>query len=170
MANLGFIGTGGMGSGMAANLLKAGHKLIVTDLRREQCQGLGKSGRGIQGLAQSGGGILRRGVLDVALQPSGASRRLGQGWTARSDQRRQDSGSISAASIRRPSLASMLSSAKRVGRFSTARRAASKRRLRPARCRCGCRARKRCSISTRISSRRWATRSFSSANWAMPSW
>jgi 2-hydroxy-3-oxopropionate reductase len=40
MATLGFIGTGGMGSGMAANLLKAGHKLVVNDLRREQCQGL----------------------------------------------------------------------------------------------------------------------------------
>ncbi len=40
MATLGFIGTGGMGSGMAANLLKAGHKLVVNDLRREQCQAL----------------------------------------------------------------------------------------------------------------------------------
>jgi 3-hydroxyisobutyrate dehydrogenase-like beta-hydroxyacid dehydrogenase len=29
-----------MGSGMAANLLKAGHKLTITDLRREQCKGL----------------------------------------------------------------------------------------------------------------------------------
>ena len=38
MANLGFIGTGGMGSGMAANLIKAGHKLVVTDLRREQAK------------------------------------------------------------------------------------------------------------------------------------
>ena len=44
MATLGFIGTGGMGSGMAANLLKAGHKLCVTDLRREQCRGLEKQG------------------------------------------------------------------------------------------------------------------------------
>ena len=44
MANLGFIGTGGMGSGMAANLLKAGHKLTVTDLRREQSKGLESQG------------------------------------------------------------------------------------------------------------------------------
>ena len=44
MATLGFIGTGGMGSGMAANLLKAGNKLVVTDLRREQCQGLEAQG------------------------------------------------------------------------------------------------------------------------------
>ena len=38
------IGTGGMGSGMAANLLKAGHKLTITDLRREQCKGLESQG------------------------------------------------------------------------------------------------------------------------------
>jgi len=38
MAKLGFIGTGGMGSGMAGNLLKAGNNLCITDLRREQCQ------------------------------------------------------------------------------------------------------------------------------------
>lgn len=35
MGTLGFIGTGGMGSGMAANLIKAGYRLIVNDLRRE---------------------------------------------------------------------------------------------------------------------------------------
>jgi len=35
MKTLGFIGTGGMGSGMAANLIKAGHRLLVHDLRRE---------------------------------------------------------------------------------------------------------------------------------------
>ena len=28
MTTLGFIGTGGMGSGMAANLIKAGYKLV----------------------------------------------------------------------------------------------------------------------------------------------
>ena len=40
MKTLGFIGTGGMGSGMAANLIKAGNKLFVNDLRREQAKGL----------------------------------------------------------------------------------------------------------------------------------
>ena len=40
METLGFIGTGGMGSAMAANLIKAGHQLTVNDLRREQCRGL----------------------------------------------------------------------------------------------------------------------------------
>jgi 3-hydroxyisobutyrate dehydrogenase-like beta-hydroxyacid dehydrogenase len=40
MKTLGFIGTGGMGSGMAANLIKAGYSLVVTDLRREQAKGL----------------------------------------------------------------------------------------------------------------------------------
>jgi len=40
MKILGFIGTGGMGSGMAANLIKAGYGLVVNDLRREQARGL----------------------------------------------------------------------------------------------------------------------------------
>jgi 3-hydroxyisobutyrate dehydrogenase-like beta-hydroxyacid dehydrogenase len=40
MKTLGFIGTGGMGSGMAANLIKAGYRLVVNDLRREQTLGL----------------------------------------------------------------------------------------------------------------------------------
>ena len=40
MKTLGFIGTGGMGSGMAANLIKAGYKLSVTDLKREQAKAL----------------------------------------------------------------------------------------------------------------------------------
>ena len=35
METLGFIGTGGMGSGMAANLIKAGYRLVVNDIRRE---------------------------------------------------------------------------------------------------------------------------------------
>ena len=44
MKTLGFIGTGGMGSGMAANLIKAGNKLIINDLRREQAKGLESQG------------------------------------------------------------------------------------------------------------------------------
>ena len=40
MKTLGFIGTGGMGSGMAANLIKAGYRLVVTDLNRAQAKGL----------------------------------------------------------------------------------------------------------------------------------
>jgi 2-hydroxy-3-oxopropionate reductase len=36
MKTIGFIGTGGMGNGMAANLIKAGYRLVVSDLRREQ--------------------------------------------------------------------------------------------------------------------------------------
>jgi 3-hydroxyisobutyrate dehydrogenase-like beta-hydroxyacid dehydrogenase len=46
MKTLGFIGTGGMGSGMAANLIKAGYRLVVSDLRREQARGL--EGEGAQ--------------------------------------------------------------------------------------------------------------------------
>jgi 3-hydroxyisobutyrate dehydrogenase-like beta-hydroxyacid dehydrogenase len=44
MKTLGFIGTGGMGSGMAANLIKAGHRLVIHDLRREQCTSLESRG------------------------------------------------------------------------------------------------------------------------------
>ena len=40
MKTIGFIGTGGMGVGMAANLIKAGYSLVVTDLRREQAKPL----------------------------------------------------------------------------------------------------------------------------------
>src|SRR5258707_15362313 len=46
MKTVGFIGTGGMGSGMAANLIKAGYRLVVSDLRREQARGL--EGEGAQ--------------------------------------------------------------------------------------------------------------------------
>ncbi|MDH3240207.1 MAG: NAD(P)-dependent oxidoreductase [Alphaproteobacteria bacterium] len=46
MKTLGFIGTGGMGSGMAANLIKAGYSLVVNDLNREQAKGL--EGQGAQ--------------------------------------------------------------------------------------------------------------------------
>ncbi|MGH7770029.1 MAG: NAD(P)-dependent oxidoreductase [Candidatus Binatia bacterium] len=44
MATLGFIGTGGMGGGMAANLIKAGHRLVVNDLRREVTRSLETQG------------------------------------------------------------------------------------------------------------------------------
>lgn len=44
MKTLGFIGTGGMGSGMAANLIKGGYRLVVTDLNRAQAKGLEDKG------------------------------------------------------------------------------------------------------------------------------
>ena len=44
MKTLGFIGTGGMGSGMAANLIKAGYTLVFHDLRREQGKALEDKG------------------------------------------------------------------------------------------------------------------------------
>jgi len=44
MTTLGFIGTGGMGSGMAANLIKAGYALVVTDLNRAQAAKLEAQG------------------------------------------------------------------------------------------------------------------------------
>src|SRR5262249_18544777 len=44
MKAVGFIGTGGMGSGMAANLIKAGYRLVVNDLNRTQAKGLEAQG------------------------------------------------------------------------------------------------------------------------------
>ena len=44
MKTLGFIGTGGMGSGMAANLIKAGYSLVINDLRREAARTLENQG------------------------------------------------------------------------------------------------------------------------------
>ena len=44
MTTLGFIGTGGMGVGMAGNLLKAGYNLVVNDIQRDRCEGLEKAG------------------------------------------------------------------------------------------------------------------------------
>jgi 3-hydroxyacyl-CoA dehydrogenase len=44
MKTLGFIGTGGMGSGMAANLMKGGYSLVVNDLRREVTRNLESRG------------------------------------------------------------------------------------------------------------------------------
>ncbi|HLC26062.1 MAG TPA: NAD(P)-dependent oxidoreductase [bacterium] len=44
MERLGFIGTGGMGGPMAANLMKAGYKLTVLDLRREATKSLEEKG------------------------------------------------------------------------------------------------------------------------------
>jgi 2-hydroxy-3-oxopropionate reductase len=44
MKTLGFIGTGGMGQGMAANLIKAGYNVVVNDLNREQAKGLEEQG------------------------------------------------------------------------------------------------------------------------------
>src|SRR5574341_951485 len=44
MKTVGFIGTGGMGSGMAANLIKAGYSMVVHDIRREAARALEECG------------------------------------------------------------------------------------------------------------------------------
>jgi len=44
MKTLGFIGTGGMGNGMATNLIKAGYRLVLNDLNRAQAKGLEDQG------------------------------------------------------------------------------------------------------------------------------
>ena len=44
MKTLGFVGIGGMGVGMASNLIKAGYSLVVNDLNREQAKSLESQG------------------------------------------------------------------------------------------------------------------------------
>lgn len=44
MKTVGFIGTGGMGAGMAGNLIKAGYSLVINDLRREVARSLESQG------------------------------------------------------------------------------------------------------------------------------
>ena len=53
MKTLGFIGTGGMGTGMAANLIKAGYRLVINDSRREQGESLEKRGAVFQESAKA---------------------------------------------------------------------------------------------------------------------
>jgi 2-hydroxy-3-oxopropionate reductase len=48
MRTLGFIGTGGMGRGMASNLMKAGYRLVINDLRREVAHDLESQGAGFK--------------------------------------------------------------------------------------------------------------------------
>ncbi len=44
MKTIGFIGTGGMGNGMATNLIQSGYQLVVNDLNKEQAKGLEDQG------------------------------------------------------------------------------------------------------------------------------
>ena len=53
MKTLGFIGTGGMGGGMAANLIKAGYDLVIHDLRREVTRGLESQGAQVKDSAKA---------------------------------------------------------------------------------------------------------------------
>jgi 2-hydroxy-3-oxopropionate reductase len=53
MKNLGFIGTGGMGGGMASNLIKAGYGLAIHDLRHEVTGKLEEQGAKIKESARA---------------------------------------------------------------------------------------------------------------------
>ena len=86
MAKLGFIGTGGMGSAMAGNLLKAGHQLVINDLRREQGKTLEQRGaifkESPRGVAESSEVVLsmlpyNEAVLAVGLGPGGLAEAIG---------------------------------------------------------------------------------------------
>ena len=59
MATIGFIGLGNMGAPMAANLVKAGHRVIGFDINAQCRAGAGRRRRA--GGAQRGGSGARRG-------------------------------------------------------------------------------------------------------------
>ena len=58
MATIGFIGLGNMGAPMAANLVKAGHRVVGYDINAGAVQALGAAG--VQAAQQRGGGGARR--------------------------------------------------------------------------------------------------------------
>ena len=89
MKTVGFIGTGGMGSGMAANLIKAGYRLVVNDLRREQAKGLEGQGAQFKDSPKAVAESVRTRAFDAAEQRCGQGRRPRQGWARRGDHRRE---------------------------------------------------------------------------------
>ena len=82
MKTVGFIGTGGMGSGMAANLIRAGYRLVVNDLRREQAKGLEGEGAQFKDSPKAVARIVRARALDVTEQRCSQGRRPRQGWAS----------------------------------------------------------------------------------------
>lgn len=82
MKKLGFIGTGGMGVGMAGNLVKAGYKLVVTDLNRAQAASLEAAGATFVGSARE---VAENCDLVLSMLPNNAAVRavgLGKGGLA----------------------------------------------------------------------------------------
>ncbi|RZI37960.1 3-hydroxyisobutyrate dehydrogenase, partial [Herbaspirillum sp. HC18] len=68
MATIAFIGLGNMGSPMAANLVKAGHKVVAFDLveaSRNQAKADGAS------IAESAAGAVRGADIVVTMLPAG---------------------------------------------------------------------------------------------------
>src|SRR5258708_1659439 len=85
MKTLGFIGTGGMGSGMAANLIKAGYRLVVYDLNREQARGLESQGAQFKDSPKA---VAESGELVLSMLPNNDAVRavaLGKGGLAEGD-------------------------------------------------------------------------------------
>ena len=104
MKTLGFIGTGGMGSGMAGNLIKAGYTLVFHDLRREQGKALEDKGAVFK---ESPKAVAESCEMVLSMLPyNEAVRAVGLGRAVYTKQRRAPSyGSTSAASTKKPSSA-----------------------------------------------------------------
>ena len=67
---VGFIGTGGMGSGMAANLAKAGFGLVINDVRREVARPLEEQGAVLRDSARE---VAESCELVLSMLPYGAA-------------------------------------------------------------------------------------------------
>ena len=87
--NIGFIGLGNMGSGMAMNILKAGHALTVYDIKKELIKPLKDAGasqaNSPKKIAQASDIVFTSlpgpdEVEAVALGEHGQLKALGRGW------------------------------------------------------------------------------------------
>jgi len=168
MKTLGFIGTGGMGSGMAANLIKAGNQLVVNDLRREQCKGLESQGAVYK---ESPKAVAESCEIVLSMLPyNEAVRAVGLGSGGLHEAGRGAKLWIDFSSIDKKTIVDVSAElAKKAGRWSTAQRGEWRKPQPRAHCRSGSRDRRRSSTRTRWYSRRWATKCSTSASWATPS-
>ena len=171
---IGFIGLGMMGAGMASNLQKAGHKLVVHDLSRQAASHHLADGRRLgRQPARGRRGVRRRVHLAARRRPTwrrwalgedGLVSRLPQGCrVVRPVHQLGQPGARAAREARR--------AGRGVARCAGQRRSA-RRELR-ASWRSGSAATRRCSTSTSRCSTRWATRratSVRSAPARSPSW
>ena len=82
MATIGFIGLGNMGAPMAANLVKAGHRVIGFDINAGAVQALASAGVRQAGSAAE---AARGADIVITMLPAGATRARGLAAPGRTD-------------------------------------------------------------------------------------
>src|SRR5262245_16661823 len=169
MKTLGFIGTGGMGSGMAANLIKAGYSLVVNDLRREQTRALESQGAEFK---ESPRAVAESCEMVLSMLPyNDAFRTVGLGGGGLHEASGGAKLWIDFSSIDKKTIVAVHAALlKKAGLFLTAQPAVSKKQQQRERCRYGFRDRKNCLINISRCLRQWARRFSMSASLATPSW